>query len=223
MLRDFSNKLFKPLLVLVSLFFVVLSVERVSIWRNTGTLWADVVSKYPTSSYAQRNLGTYLHKTGNMTEARVHLETALRLKPDIPDAHYNLGVIWMDQGDFDKALEEFDLATGYKPEFVEPLATSAFIYSKKGDLEKSIELYKKALIWDPQGGYLHLNLAIVYNMKGEKDLALNECLQAIKLESKLVKAHEMLGQIYKEFGRQADADQEFIVADNLVKEGRGIR
>src|SRR5260370_21020311 len=49
-------------------------------------------------------------------KARQEAETALRLQPDLAEAHFAFGqsIYWMDQ-DYDRALEQFEIASRLSP------------------------------------------------------------------------------------------------------------
>ncbi len=73
-----------------------------------------LVGKYPEFFEAQVDLGVALFAEKN-PEARVHLEAALRLKPDSAEAAYNLGVLEEDAGNVDEALKLYRRTLFYRP------------------------------------------------------------------------------------------------------------
>lgn len=78
---------------------------------------------------------------GQHTEARLHLQRALRLGPDDPSlAYYQLGLVARARGDYAEALESFDAAIGHRPKY--PLALVA-----RRDVREAIELSSRIDPW----------------------------------------------------------------------------
>jgi Flp pilus assembly protein TadD len=75
-----------------------------------------LVSNDPGFVEAQVDLGIALLGTNN-AEARSHLEAALRLKPDSPEAAYNLGLLEENAGHVDEARKLYRQALFYRPDY----------------------------------------------------------------------------------------------------------
>jgi tetratricopeptide (TPR) repeat protein len=54
-----------------------------------------------------------------MPEAIEHLEQALRIKPDLPEAHYNLGIALEKAGRVPEAIQHYKQALRIKPDFTQ--------------------------------------------------------------------------------------------------------
>ena len=67
------------------------------------------IGESPDSAEAYAGLGYVAHKSGNDSEAVVHLERALRLDSDHIEARLYLANLRYDMGDFEYALHHFDL------------------------------------------------------------------------------------------------------------------
>jgi Flp pilus assembly protein TadD len=53
--------------------------------------------------------------------ARLHLETALQLKPDSPEAAYNLGILEDEAGHFENARSLYQRALRFRPAYQKAL------------------------------------------------------------------------------------------------------
>jgi len=62
------------------------------------------VAQVPRCARARSNLGATLARLGRREQARVHLEEALRLRPDLCAAQLNLGQLDLDTGRTDQGL-----------------------------------------------------------------------------------------------------------------------
>jgi TolB-like protein/Tfp pilus assembly protein PilF len=84
-------------------------------------------------------------------KARAEAETALRLQPNLAEAHFALGqcIYWMDQ-DYERALEQFDIASRLSPSNGDVGRLIAAIKRRQGKWEQSLEAYERVAKLDPQ-------------------------------------------------------------------------
>lgn len=85
------------------------------------------------------------------TKARTEAQIALRLQPNLAEAHLALGqcIYWMDQ-DYDRALEQFEIAARLSPSDGDIARLIAAIKRRQGKWEQSLEEYERVAKLDPQ-------------------------------------------------------------------------
>jgi TolB-like protein/Tfp pilus assembly protein PilF/class 3 adenylate cyclase len=85
------------------------------------------------------------------SKARAEAEIALRLQPNLAEAHFALGqcIYWMDQ-DYDRALEQFDIASRLLPSNGDIGRLIAAIKRRQGKWEQALEAYERVAKLDPQ-------------------------------------------------------------------------
>jgi len=85
------------------------------------------------------------------TRARAEAQVALRLQPNLAEAHFALGqcVYWMDQ-DYERALEQFDIAVRLAPSNGDIARLIAAIKRRQGKWEQALEEYERVAKLDPQ-------------------------------------------------------------------------
>src|SRR5437867_3715274 len=85
------------------------------------------------------------------TKARAEAEAALRLQPNLPEAHLALGqcIYWMDQ-DYDRALEQFEIASRLSPSNADTRRLIAAIERRQGKWQEALAAYKQVAKLDPQ-------------------------------------------------------------------------
>jgi serine/threonine-protein kinase len=85
------------------------------------------------------------------TKARTEAEIALRLQPNLAEAHLALGqcIYWMDQ-DYDGALEQFDIAARLAPSNGDIARLIAAIKRRQGKWQQALEEYERVARLDPQ-------------------------------------------------------------------------
>lgn len=124
--------------------FSFLTWQRCFVWRNSSSLWKDVIKNYPYTSRAYGNL-----------------------------AHYYLdsGITQKLKGNYEKAIEDFTFAIKINPG--EPLAyfKRGLVYGLKKENEPAIADFKKAIELSPANGEFYYDLAVVYYQKGDYESA----------------------------------------------------
>src|SRR5918996_608982 len=85
------------------------------------------------------------------TKGRAEAEIALRLQPDLAEAHFALGqcIYWMDQ-DYDRALEQFEIASRLSPSNGDLGRFIAAIERRQGKWQESLDEYERVVKVDPQ-------------------------------------------------------------------------
>ena len=84
-------------------------------------------------------------------KARVEAEIALRLQPNLAEAHFALGqcIYWVDE-DYDRALEQFGIASHLSPNNGDIGRLIAAIKRRQGKWQESLEAYERNQKIDPQ-------------------------------------------------------------------------
>jgi TolB-like protein/class 3 adenylate cyclase/Tfp pilus assembly protein PilF len=85
------------------------------------------------------------------TKARTEAQIALRLQPNLAEAHLALGqcIYWMDQ-DYERALEQFDTASRLSPSNGDIGRLIAAIKRRQGKWQEALEGYERVARLDPQ-------------------------------------------------------------------------
>src|ERR1700730_624628 len=93
------------------------------------------------------------------TKARTEAEIALRLQPNLAEAHLALGqnFYWIEQ-DYDRALQELDKAARLAPNNAEISALVAAIKRRQGKWQESLQTYESSQKIDPQNANIVRNL-----------------------------------------------------------------
>jgi TolB-like protein/Flp pilus assembly protein TadD len=93
------------------------------------------------------------------TKARSEAETALRLQPNLAEAHFALGqcIYWMDQN-YDGALAEFAIAQQLAPNNANIGLLVAAIHRRQGRWEESLAAFEQAQRLDPQNPNIVRNI-----------------------------------------------------------------
>lgn len=128
-------------------------------YKTADQLYMQAVALDPDFALAHARLASvcaeifhYYEPTENWrARARAEADTALRLQPNLAEAHFALGqcIYWMDQG-YDRALEQFDVGARLSPNNGDIARLIAAIKRRQGKWEQSLEEYERVARLDPQ-------------------------------------------------------------------------
>jgi len=121
--------------------------------------------------------------SGDFEAAKKKYEEAIRINPNLAEAHNNLGNAFVKLGEYDKAEKEYKEAIRINPNLAEAynnlgvlLVANQEIYNET-TLEKydeAEEKFKKAIEINPDFAEPHYNLAVLLRKERRVDEVLNE-------------------------------------------------
>ncbi|MFQ5825435.1 MAG: tetratricopeptide repeat protein [bacterium] len=97
------------------LFLAVLTHNRVKVWKDSLTLWSDVISKQPKVFVAWNNRGIVRGSLRDFQDAITDFNTALKLKSDYYDAYINRGITRGALGDYEGEIADYSKAIEINP------------------------------------------------------------------------------------------------------------
>jgi hypothetical protein len=134
------------------------SVAQVPVWSTTETLFTHTLSGNPRSALAYNNLGLVVAGQGELKEATLYFQTAVQLKPHLPEAHYNLGKAFILQGQHNAAIAEFTTALELRPHWAEAYNNLGVALVAQGRASEAIPHYVQALLLKPDWAQAQANL-----------------------------------------------------------------
>ncbi len=175
--------------------------QRCMIWKDSSTLFTDVVSKYPTASIAWNNLGTFSAEKGETDKAIGYFREALLVNPDLDLAQVNIESAYKDRARMasETLTEEESLRMREKDIKEEAMFLNSLgeNQGKSGDIDDAITLFKKAARLDPSNADSYNNLGFAYYRKGEVYLAEEYFNKALEIDPDHEKARRNLDFIRK--------------------------
>jgi len=183
-------------LVLVVIFFSVLTFARNAVWTDEVRMWKDVVSKSPNKARGHLNLGIALGKQGRIEEAMREFETTLKLNSKEAKAHNGLGMGYHHQGRLDDAIKEYQTALAIKPKDANVHINLGIVYQRKGLLDDAAREFRAALLLNPNDASAHNNLGVIFAKQGRWDDAIRAFQDALKINPHHVNAQNNLRKIY---------------------------
>jgi tetratricopeptide (TPR) repeat protein len=185
------------------------TVARNDDFRSVTTFWTDIIAKRPNNARAQLNLGDYLYRQGQTSEALAHFREAVRINPGYADAHYGLGTVLASQGKVREAMASYETAIhiyntlelaedpdiGKNPGFAWSHLNLANAQAAEGKLDDAIANYTEAIRLRPGETLAHNNLGNVLVRKGDLAKAATQYAEALRLSPDDALTHTNMGDL----------------------------
>jgi len=177
--------------------FSVLSVERIAVWRNSESLFRDVVEQFPGCAIAWNQLGLYyLDEQDAIAEATSSFEQAIAAEPVFNLPYFHLARIHERRGDSEKAAELLDKAVTAQPHDLATAQRVAVIHQRAGRFQRAVELYDRVLARHPQLREAHHNRGLASLSLGDREAAERSLLRAIEIDPRKPDSYQSLARIY---------------------------
>ncbi|MGD0100903.1 MAG: tetratricopeptide repeat protein [Acidobacteriota bacterium] len=138
-------------------FFACSAYGRNAVWKDTLSLFSDVIKKNPEAGLAYNNRGNVRKEQNDFKGAMEDYNKAIELKYD--DAYDNRGILRNRTGDYKNAIEDFDRALTIRSDKEQVYYNRGNAKLNLGDFKGAEEDFGKAIEINPQ----YLN---AYNNRG---------------------------------------------------------
>jgi predicted O-linked N-acetylglucosamine transferase (SPINDLY family) len=129
---------------------------------------------------------------GRLDAAVAACGAALRIKPDLAEAHSNLGVVLHDLGRLEAAVASYGAALSIKPDYAEAHSNLGSALKDLGRLDDAAASYGAALRIKPDYAEAHSNLGAALNAMGNISGAIFAFDAALRLKPELAEARSNL-------------------------------
>ena len=177
-----SMKIAFPFIFLVIITVLsYLTFNRCQVWKDSVTLWSDVIKNYPTIAMAYNNRGSAYLQKREVTKAIYDYSRALEINPDYLVAFDNLLRTYWAIGMKNEAQSLYKKATNTNPNYEAAYTNLGNVYWKIGKKDDAIALYKMVIALNPNNAEAHEKLAWIHYYSGEYHLAFYHLTRAIEL------------------------------------------
>ena len=157
----------------------------------------------PLNPVVQRELALIYQNIYQYDLAFVHIEKAIKLKPDFSEAYNDMGVFYSQQGKLEDALDCFNKALKnvlYKTPYF-AYHNIGLVYFRMKDYNKAIEFYKKSISLSPSYMEAYFDLANTYEVLGDNVKTINTYKKIIDLGPGSLAPYLALAKVYKKTGQ----------------------
>ncbi|MEO0138223.1 MAG: tetratricopeptide repeat protein [candidate division WOR-3 bacterium] len=150
------------LLIVIFLLLGFNSFNRCKIWRDSITLWTDVLKKYPQNGIAYNNRGNAYKFIGEYEKAIEDFNKAIEYSPELELPYFNRGSAYERIGQYEKAIADFTAALNIQPNFAMGYVDRGAIYVRIGEYDKAYNDLARALQLNPKSAEAYYNLGVFY-------------------------------------------------------------
>lgn len=183
--------------IFLLLLFVKLS-DRIPDWKNTETIFTDLIEKEDRTAIPHNNLGNYYEERGRRKKALDHLNSALKINPNYLEALNNRGTVLLNTGNEEQALIDFKRIIDSKPNYTPALYNAGTAFEAMEMYDSALYYYDRA-IKSNSNFYKAFNNygAVLMDYKKEYDEAEKYFRKAIQIKGDFARAHNNLGIVYR--------------------------
>ncbi|MEI7661520.1 MAG: tetratricopeptide repeat protein [Bacteroidota bacterium] len=145
------------------LLFSVFTWQRSQVWKDTLTLFNDVVVHSPGSAFGYNNRGIARYSANDMEGALSDYDRAIALYPGYSGAYYNRGIVCYSLKKYDLAEKDYSTAITLNPGFASSyMARGILEMDVLGNDSLSLADYSKALQINPNMAQAYYNRGILH-------------------------------------------------------------
>ena len=124
----------------------------------------------------------YIRRTDStLTAATAAAETALRLQPELPEAHRAMGNVWYRKREYAKALAEFAIVERSQPNSADLISSIGFVERRQGKWDAAIAHLTRARELDPGSANALTQLGETFSIVHRYDDAAAQFRRAISI------------------------------------------
>ncbi|MGD1000331.1 MAG: tetratricopeptide repeat protein [Candidatus Brocadiia bacterium] len=155
--------------------------------------------------FAIGRMGRKLWATGQHDAARQYFEEALKLRPDLSEAHSDLGSVLLQMGKPDEAMRQLHEALRISPDSSSAHLSLGEALVQEGNLKEAVAQFRAAVKSDPDSAEGQDNLAAALIALGKTEEALPPCQEFVRLAPDDAGGHTRLAKVLCMLGRPAEA------------------
>lgn len=188
--------LFSIVLLIYAFFLCYSTIVRNKIWKNSDTLWTDVIKKNPKTVIAYANRGSYYQKQGKLDIAMKDFNEALRLKPDHVETLINRADVYRVNGQYDLSIADCNKAISANKNYSGAYMNRGIAYCIVGRYDEAFSDFGKVISQDPKNANVYCNRGNLFDMKGQLDSAIADYSKAIFLNPAYAEAFYNRGKTF---------------------------
>jgi tetratricopeptide (TPR) repeat protein len=163
----------------------------------------------PSDPIIQHDLGLACLEIGRVADAVAALQRAVASNPRYTDAYFRLGIALEKLGDIGGAIVAYDRATELLPSMTEAWFRAGALVYELGHRDEAIGCFRRAAATGGKTSFGRLGKARALLTEDRNQEAEQVLRQTLALDPRNAMAHDLLGNLFSEFGRFEEARECF--------------
>ncbi|HRZ87088.1 MAG TPA: tetratricopeptide repeat protein [bacterium] len=173
------------------------------VWKDSVTLWTNVLKYYPDNLVSLSNRGGGYIDRRDFDNAVKDLSEAIRIEPRYFLPYVNRGMAFAAKGDIDRSIADHTQAIQLNPRFAPAYYNRGNMYAFLKQFDKAIADYTAAIERQPLYAAAYNNRGSAYNDTGDTGKALADYSEAVRIEPRYGQAFSNRGNVRS---RRGDLD-----------------
>lgn len=171
-------------LLIALVIFTGITVKRITVWKDSFTLFADMLSKYPEDGLTHYNRGLTNFYQKNYKASLTDYDACVQYKPDCAPCYFNRGLTYKEMGDMKAVIRDMDLAIRYRPGYADAFRNRGNAKAMLQDYPGSIADFTTALGYTPQDTNVLVNRGLSYHFSADPEHACTDWRAAAQAGSR---------------------------------------
>ena len=201
-----QEKRLSYIMIAVCVLFTGLTYARIPVWKNSISLWTDIIEKDPTAADAYTNRGQYYESINEYDKAFLDFSECVKLQPNKPQGYHNRAVSYFHKSDFKNALLDNQHVLDIDPKHTDALVNRGAIFFNMDQNDSAIFYYKKALEVSPGLAKTYYFLGSSYFKLKDFNSAAKNYKKATELITDFSDAYVYLAVSYVHLGKIQEAE-----------------
>jgi protein O-mannosyl-transferase len=200
-----ARNIITGLLICYAFFFAQITRARCQVWKDSISLWSDVIKTNPKIPQAFNNRGHAYSASHNSQKALDDLKQAVYLQPNFEKSYASISNIYREEGRYDSALYYANKALEIKPDMPQALVNRGIAYAVSNNTQAALKDFNKAIQLEPEMFEAYNNRGNLYCMLGKPDLGLVDYNHSIALNPDFIEPYLNKGRLLKDQNRFDEA------------------
>ena len=188
-----------------TLFLLYQTIQFNRSWRNSETLWTEVLKRDFRNEIAHYNFGLFYLSRGQLNKGGLEFSLSLELRPQYHLALSGLGGYFFEKGKRDLALRSFHAAIDVVPDFDIAINNLGKVYAEKRDLRRALYMFYRATYVNPKNLGALDNIVVCYLRVGKLDAAQEVAEGMVRKFPEAPNGFFRLGMCHEALGRYPQA------------------
>ena len=174
-------------------------------WSDSTALFEHTLQVTKKNWVMHYALGLTLANKGRINEAIGHFSEAVKVNPNVAEAHKDFAIALAKQRNIDEAIHHYSEALRIYPGYAEAHNGLGFSLAEQGRTDEAIRHYHDALKINPGYADAHNGLGLIRAKQGRMAEAMGYFSEALRINPLFAEAHSNLGVAMMREGKIEDA------------------
>ena len=197
------------------LLMMLMTILRIPVWKNGGTLWTDVMEKYPDHYFSYASRGMYWVQQQMPEKAMADFHEALIRNPGFADGYINRGMLYAQAGDYARAVADYDQAILLDSLNYLPYLNRGAVFRISNRPQEALRDLNRSIQLNPAYVMSYHNRGILHRQLKQYEAAIQDFSAALKLEPDNSTLWYERGWVQALEGNLPTAEQDFTKAIEL--------